>query len=142
MESEEQKLDDIAQRIENENLAVFPPVFEMYATLFSILVAVIMFIFPSMLHSEDDLYKWMLAIMPQYMWAFSFFIVGILKAVGLMIDNNHMRVIGLVGSSFLYAMMTVCYAIDFPSVGTVMFACMTVFAVFSISIVKHTSLDK
>ncbi|WP_251635169.1 hypothetical protein [Sporosarcina sp. NCCP-2716] len=51
-----------------------------------------------------------------------------------------MRVTGLALSSALYATMTVCYALSFPSIGTITFGCMTVFTLLSIPLVKHTTI--
>lgn len=142
MNSKEKELEQLVEKVKNENSLRFPPIFEMYATLFSIAVSILMFIFPNMLHPSADLYSWMLKIMPQFMWAFCFFGAGMVKAVGLLVDNVPLRVLGLVMSAVLYLVFTICYAISFPTIGAVTFACMTVFTVISINIVKHTGIER
>src|SRR5699024_7750979 len=86
------------------------------------------------------LYDNMMAVMPQYLWAFSFFVAAMFKSIGLLWDKNTLRVIGLIASTVLYVVMTICYAIDFPSIGSLTFGCMTAFTVVSIPFVKHTSI--
>lgn len=138
----EQELDQLVEKVKNENSIRFPPIFEMYATLFSISVSILMFIFPDMLQPDTNLYTWMLKIMPQFMWAFCFFGAGMVKAVGLLVDNAALRILGLVMSAILYLVFTVCYALSFPTIGSVTFACMTVFTAISINIVKHTGIER
>ena len=142
MDNKEKELEQLVEKVKNESDLRFPPIFEMYATLFSLSVSILMFIFPNMLQPDTNLYTWMLKIMPQFMWAFSFFGAGMVKAVGLLLDNVALRVLGLVMSAMLYLVFTVCYAINFPAIGAVTFACMTLFTVISINIVKHTGIDK
>ena len=142
MDNKEKELEQLVEKVKNESDLRFPPIFEMYATLFSLSVSILMFIFPNMLQPDTNLYTWMLKIMPQFMWAFSFFGAGMVKAIGLLLDNVALRVLGLVMSAVLYLVFTVCYAINFPTIGAVSFACMTVFTVISINIVKHTGIDK
>lgn len=142
MDPKERELDELVERVKKEDTLKFPPIFEMYTTLFSIAVSVLMFIFPNMLHSDANLYTWMLKIMPQYMWAFCFFGAGMIKALGLLLDRNYLRVIGLVFSATLYLVFTICYSLNFPTIGAVTFGCMTVFAVVSIEIVKHTGIER
>ena len=142
MDNKEKELEQLVEKVKNESDLRFPPIFEMYVTLFSLSVSILMFIFPNMLQPDTNLYTWMLKIMPQFMWAFSFFGAGMVKAVGLLLDNVALRVLGLVMSAMLYLVFTVCYAINFPTIGAVTFACMTVFTVISINIVKHTGIDK
>lgn len=138
----EKELDEIVEKVRNENTLKFPPVFEMFITLFNILTSVVMFIFPSMMQSDASLYDWMLKVIPQYMWAFCFLGAGLFKAVGLLIDQNFLRVTGLVASSILYLILAICYSINFPTIGSVTFACMTIFTVVSINIVKHTGIER
>jgi len=142
MDNKEKELEQLVEKVKNESDLRFPPIFEMYVTLFSLSVSILMFIFPNMLQPDTNLYTWMLKIMPQFMWAFSFFGAGMVKAVGLLLDNVSLRVLGLFMSAMLYLVFTVCYAINFPTIGAVTFACMTVFTVISINIVKHTGIDK
>jgi hypothetical protein len=141
---QEQKLEEASQMIESYTVKKHVPTFEVYATVFSILTAIMLFWFPTMLEttqaSTGGLYWLLLSIMPQYMWAFIFFGAGVLKAVGLLVKSDSMRVLGLVMSAILYLVFTICYAINFPAIGMVTFSCMTLFTLISIVLVKHTSL--
>lgn len=142
MDKKEKELNELVEKVRIEESIKFPPIFEMYATLFSICVSILMFLFPNMLQPDTNLYTWMLKIMPQFMWAFCFFGAGMVKAVGLLLDNAPLRILGLVMSAVLYLVFTICYAISFPTIGAVTFACMTIFTVISINIVKHTGIEK
>lgn len=143
MNKQEQELEKLVQDVNGSKPMAIPPIFEMYVTLFSIMIAIMFFIYPDMLMKapgQPDLYKYMTAIMPQAMWAFAFFIACMLKAIGLMFNCDSMRITGLVASAVLYVLLTVCYAFSFPSIGSVTFACMALFTIVSIPIVKHTSI--
>lgn len=144
MNEKENRLEEISNKINNYEATKHPPVFEMYVTLFSILMAVMLFLFPDMLQPSRDgitnVYWLLLIIMPQYMWALLFFIVGITKSVGLLLDNNVVRVTGLTISVIMYAVFSAMYIINFPTIGTVVFVSMTIFTLFSISAVKHTGI--
>jgi|SRR5690625_3233262 len=145
MDQREIKLEEISNKVNSYKSTKHPPVFEMYVTLFSILTAVILFLFPDMLQPEVDgitnLYWLLLSIMPQYMWALLFFVAGVTKAVGMLIDNNITRVVGLILSTAVYAILAVCYFMSFPTIGSITFTCMTLFTLISITMVKHTGLD-
>ena len=118
------------------------PVYEWYVTMFSISLSVILFLFEGMLthtgSNVTNLYDIMLNIMPQYMWAFAFLGAGLIKAVGLLVSHDALRILGLTMSVVLYTVMTVCYALNFPTIGAITFGWMTVFSVVSLFMVKHT----
>lgn len=140
MNKQEKELDKLVKEVESINVTV-PPLFELYATLFSISVAIMMFAYPSMIYNYPArLYDHMMSLMPQYMWAVCFFIACLTKASGLMLNINIVRIIGLLMSAVLYILMAVCYAMDFPSIGTLTFVSMAVFSLVSIPFVKHTSI--
>lgn len=140
MNAKERELEELVNQVEADNVFSMPPLFELYATLFSILIAIIFFIYPTMLVESEGAYSIMLAIMPQTGWALSFFTACMLKAIGLIIDNNAMRIIGLLVSSVLYVALSVCYGFFFPSIGGTAFACMAIFTILSIPIVKYTTI--
>lgn len=144
MNEKETKLEEISDKVNSYEPIKHPPIFEIYITVFSILMAVLLFLFPDMLHlnieNSTNFYWFLLSIMPQPMWAFSFFIAGMTKSVGMLIDNNTTRVVGLLMSALLYIAMTAGYAVSFPTIGTVTFVCLTVFTLISIPMVKQTGL--
>ena len=140
MNKKEQELEQLVDELDQEKFAV-PPFFELYVTVFSIAVSIMLFAYPNMIYAYPArLYDHMMGIMPQYAWAIGFFMVALLKSVGLLININFLRVIGLIGSTVLYGLMTYCYAMDFPSIGSVTFACMLLFTAISIPFVKSTSI--
>lgn len=140
MNAKERELERLVNEVESTQISV-PPFFELYTTVFSILVAIMLFAYPDMIYAYPArLYDHMMAIMPQYMWAFSFFVACMFKSIGLLADKDIFRIIGLVLSVILYAVMTFCYALDFPSIGSITFGCMTLFAAVSVPFVKHTSI--
>lgn len=142
---QEQRLEEASQLIDSYTVRKHVPTFEIYVTMFSILTAIMLFWFPTMLESaqaaKGGLYWLLLNIMPQYMWAISFFVAGIVKSVGLLVKSDSMRVLGLVMSAVLYLIFTICYAINFPAIGVITFFCMTIFTLVSMVLVKHTSLS-
>lgn len=140
--NKEKELDELVERVRNESEINFPPVFEMYATLFSILLSVLLFVFPTMLNHGTGLYAIMLFIMPQYMWAFAFFVAGMTKAVALWFDLKRLRITGLAMSAVLYMILAVCYYFSFPAIGAVTFTTMTVFVLISIGMVRHTKVER
>lgn len=142
MDAKEKQLDELVKMVESHKIPKHPPLFEIYVTMFSILTSILLFWFMDLFLSGANLYSLLLKIMPQYLWALGFFTAGMLKAVGLLIKNDPMRILGLVMSSILYLMFCISYSIIFPNVGAVMFFCMTVFTIISIPVVKHTGLDR
>ncbi|WP_405101392.1 hypothetical protein [Oceanobacillus sp. FSL H7-0719] len=144
MDEKEIRLEEISDQINNYTPTKHLPVFEVYVTMFSILTAVMLFWFPDMLSVSTsnitNLYWLLLSIMPQFMWAILFFVAGMIKAIGLLVDNNATRIIGLILSAFIYIVFAICYAISFPTIGFVVFTCMSIFTLISIPMVKHTGV--
>lgn len=142
MTPEEKELETLVRNINADEPIRFPPIFEMYITLFSIALSVLLFLFPEMLvNQSSNIYDWMMKIMSQNMWATTFLVAGLLKATGLLIDNRYLRYIGLVLSVVVYLTLTVCYSLVFPTMGAIQFGCITLFTILSIPVVKHTGLD-
>lgn len=149
MDANEKKLEQINRAVNNAQgykVKKSVPVFEMFVTLFSISVSILLFLFPNMFIIDADkprhLYWLLLQIMPQYMWAFAFFIAGVSKAIGLLLDSNITRIAGLAMSMMIYISFSAAYVVGFPSIGFVTFICMTIFTIVSIPIVKYTNLKK
>lgn len=144
MNRQEVELEELAEKVNQKTPYSVPPMFELYATLFSILISIMFFIYPDMLFRADGhpikLFANMSRIMPQWAWALCFFVACMLKAIGLMFTINWMRIAGLVLSSLLYVSLAFCYAVDFPSIGAIVFSCMTMFTIISVPLVKHTTI--
>jgi len=143
---EMEKLEEAAHQIEQKPITTPPPAFEIFTTCVSISVAVMLSLYPDMFYVLDsspaNLYRNMAGLMPQTLWALIFFVACMLKAMGLLFNLKRMRIIGLIASTCLYALMAYCYALDFPSIGFIVFTYMTLFALMSIPIVKHSSIRK
>lgn len=143
--SQERELEALVKEVEAEYNISIPPMFELYATLFSILMAVMFFIYPHMLRDVESqpahVYGNMMYVMPQWAWALSFFVASMLKACGLIFNMKPMRITGLIASSILYIALAACFSIVFPNIGSITFACMAVFTLISIPLVKHTTIN-
>ena len=118
------------------------PIFEWFVSMFSVSMAILLFTFPDMLqyngNNVTNLYDIMLSIMSQPYWAFTFLVASMAKSIGLLLKNDVLRIVGLSFSVVIYIVMTVCYTINFPTIGSVTFAWMALFSVISIFMVKHT----
>lgn len=140
MDEKEKELYDLVQDVESTNI-VTQPLFELYATLFSIALTILLFAYPNMIYSQPaNLYDNMIDVMPQWKWGVSFFTAAMFKAFGLLFDKNFLRIIGLCASSILYIALAVLYAMNFPSIGAITFSTMAIFSLLSIPIVKYTNI--
>lgn len=146
MRQNEKELEELVKEVEYKSEEVYnhPPLFELFVTMFSITMAVLLFMFPTMLYEPFPLklYDSMTWVMPQSTWAFVFLIACIVKAVGLLFGLNKLRIIGLVISAVIYSSIAVFHALDFPSFGTVVFTYMTLFSLISIPTVSYTSIKQ
>src|SRR5699024_12540733 len=68
------------------------PTFELFLIMFSISLSILLFISSDTLDPNGKLYSNMLKVMNQSMWAFSFFVISMLKAVGLLFRSEERRV--------------------------------------------------
>lgn len=142
MNHEEQELKELVNDIKSEEVIKSLPYYETFVTLISLSIAVLLFLSPNlMINSNGHMYDWLLKLMPQYMWAFSFFGAGILKSIGLVLDNRLLRYIGLIMSTLIYLAFTVCFSINFPSISAIVYAWIAVYSAVSLDSVKHTALD-
>lgn len=142
MDSKERQLEEISEKVNNYKPSKHPPIYEMFVTMISITLSIMLFLFPDMLSTEySSLYTILLVIMPQWGWAFTFFIAGMVKAIGMLIDNKYLRIGGLVMSSLIYAVFSISYTVMFPTIGSVVFTAIMVFCLISIPDVKRTGLD-
>lgn len=145
MNSKEQQLEEISEKMGRSKIGKELPVFEMFITMVSISLSIVMFLFPNMfssgVSSSLSPYGFLLVIMPQFMWALTFFCTGILKAVGMLISSRGLRIGGIVLSSLVYGVIAVIYSIGFPTIESVVFTALTVFSLLSISEVKRTGLQ-
>ncbi len=139
MDIKERELEELVNDVEKRPMSI-PPLFELYVTFFSIAIAIMLFAYPNMIDVSTKLYQYMENIMPQAAWALCFFAACMLKAIGLLVNVNWLRITGLVASVILYVTLAFCYAMSWPSIGTIIFSLMAIFAAASIPFVKHTSI--
>lgn len=146
MNHKERQLEEISKKVSNYSPVKHLPIFEMFITLTSLALAFVFFLFPGMLgegaHDTVSLYGLLLMIMPQAYWAFVFFGAGLAKGIGMLIDNNFLRVSGLIISVLVYTAFAITYSISFPTIGSVIFTGMAVFSLISIPEIKRTGLKQ
>lgn len=141
MNKEEKELDELVNNIKSEKKIQHLPYFETFVTLLSLSIAFMLFLAPELMDTDRGrVYGWLLKIMPQFMWAFSFFGAGLFLSVGLSLDNKTLRTLGLVMTSLLFLAFTVCFSTSFPSVSALVYAWITIYTVVSLAEVKHTRL--
>jgi len=142
LDSKEQQLEEISKKVNNYRPNKNPPIYEMFVTMISIALSVVLFLFPEMLTvGYSEVYALLISLMPQWLWAFTFFGAGMMKAVGMLLDNKYLRIGGLIVSALIYLVFTISYASAvFPSIGAVVFTAITVFSLISIPEVKRTGL--
>lgn len=146
MNQKERQLEEISKKVSNYEPIKYSPIFEMYVTMISIAMAIMLFLFPDMLvqgASDSGLYSILLSIMPQWMWAFAFFFAGLFKAIGLLVESKIMRIIGLILSAIVYTIFAIAYAASgFPNVGGIVMTATAVFSLISISEVRRSSINQ
>lgn len=140
----EQDIQNLADELD-EKLASAPPMYEIFITVFSLAFAVFLLVVPEALTHGDAASQWkpylaMLNIMPQVGWALVFSAASLAKAIGLLLDNKSLRIIGLLLSAVLYLILTGCFAYGFPNIGVVTYATMGIFTLASLPLVKVTGL--
>lgn len=140
----EQQLDDIVNKAitKAEQITLAPPIFELYAALLSMSLAVLMFLVPELLAGRFIFYDYMTMIFPQVYWAIGFFIGGVVSAVGMLLNRRPCRIIGLIVMAVLYGMLTGIYAIMLPNFGFILMLWITVFTIASIPLTRFTGIWK
>lgn len=133
MNKSEKELEDLVRKVETTRSHV-PPIFELYVTVFSISISIFLFTVPGVI------YGIMGDVMAQEWWAICFFVACMSKSIGLILDSNWLRIIGLLMSGVVYLLMTGCFITAFPNVNVIAFGCMAIFSLVSIPFVKHTSI--
>src|SRR5699024_3275531 len=84
-DQQERELKKLVKYVESSNVSV-TPFFELYTSVFSIALSVMLFMYPNMIYAYPArLYDHMMAIMPQSTWAICFFAACMLKAAGLLL---------------------------------------------------------
>lgn len=144
MDNKEMRLEQVAERaIQNaEKLNLAPPIFELYAALLSMSLAIMMFLLPNLLKGEGGFYLMMVEIMPQGAWGITFFIAGVISSIGMLLGSKYCRIIGLVVLSILYGTLTYIYGMLLPNFGFLLMLWITIFTFASIPLVKFTGIWK
>lgn len=141
--NKELQLEQAAERaVKNaQQLNLAPPIFELYAAMLSMSLAIIMFLIPGLVDGgNSSFYKIMLLIMPQIGWAMCFFAGGIIGALGMLINRSYLRILSLSILSGMFGILTVIYATLMPNFGFILMMWITIFTIASIPLVKYTGI--
>lgn len=139
--SKEIQLEIVADRaIKQMQLNLAPPIFELYAALLAMSLAILMFLVPELLEGDTGVYAVMTGIMPQEFWAMMFFVLGVSSAIGMLFNHVITRVIVLSAMSFAYGSVTVIYGMYMPNFGFILMLWLTIFTFASIPLVKYTGI--
>ncbi len=79
-------------------------------------------------------------LMPQIGWAIVVFFAAMVKVVGLLLNNIHIRRIGLVLSGMIYTAFSIGFATAFPNISTGLFAILAMMCFMNMTQVRHTEL--
>jgi hypothetical protein len=141
-DNKELQLEQVAERaIQNaEKLNLAPPIFELYAALLSMSLAIIMFLFPELLAGRGGFYGMMTSLLPQGGWAIGFFLGGVLSAVGMLFDKRALRIVSLFIMAILYGTLTAIYGMLLPNFGFILMLWITIFTVASMPLTKYTGI--
>lgn len=140
MDKKEIQLEQVAKAVEEYEIAKSPPIFEIYAALVAIGIAMLLFWVPNMLSGYTELYRIMTGVFTQSVWAVLFFIAGVFSALGMLFKADWLRIATLCVLASLYMVVALCYGLNFPNLGSIVFGALSLFCVFSIPIVKFTGL--
>lgn len=143
MNNKERELEEVAERAlqKAEKLNLAPPIFELYAALLSMSLAIMMFLFPNVLSGEGGFYLIMVDIMPQGAWGISFFFGGVVSSLGMLFNKSPLRIAGLVAMTLLYGTLTAIYGYLLPNFGFVLMLWITIFTIASIPLTKFTGIN-
>lgn len=141
-ENKEMQLEQVAERaIKNaQQLNLAPPIFELYAALLAMSLAVIMFLIPGLLEMEGGLYVYLDVIAPQEVWALSFFTAGVTTSLGMLCNKIAIRIIGLSMLTALFGTLTVIYGLLLPNFGFILMLWITIFTIASIPLTRYTGI--
>lgn len=116
------------------------PLLEVALSLYSAYAAILLFLVPGILDSDAGVYYNMSAVVPQSVWAFAFLIGAFAKSFGLLLGSDLLRKTGLGISTVIYGTVTICYAFEFPNLGTGVYFILSFMSAVSIFYVKKTAL--
>lgn len=141
-DNKELQLEQVAERaIQNaQQLNLAPPIFELYAALLSMSLAMIMFLVPGLLEMEGGLYDYLSRIAPQGGWAFGFFLAGVTSSLGMLFNRIFVRVLGLLMLTLMFGAVTVIYGLLLPNFGFVLMLWITIFTIASMPLTKYTGI--
>ncbi|MEK4025540.1 hypothetical protein [Sporosarcina sp. FSL W7-1283] len=145
----EMKLDELSKRVEEKVMKKNIPLFEVFVTLYSILVSIMILQFPSVMeimvidHGSEGvlIFEMLLDLANPWVYGVIFFIAGAFKGLGLVIDNAPMRVVGLLLSVALYSTFTLALMFNAPSFILISFFTMSIFSTISLTLVKSTGIS-
>lgn len=137
----EKVLDNLVKDVvEKHEFSLSPPVFELYAALLAMTLAILMFLFPADVMSNAGLLEGITKIFPQYVWAQIFFAAGLMSTFGILFNKNLLRILALIVLAGCFGTLTYVSIANLPSFGAVLVSWLTIFTVASIPLVKFTGV--
>lgn len=142
MDNKEMQLERLAEKVVKnaEKLTLAPPIFELYAAMLSMSLAIVMFLLPDIIEGAGGFYGYMTSVMPQGGWAASFFVGGVTSSVGMLTNMRLLRMAGLIMMALLYGALTTIYGALLPNFGFILMMWITIFTVASIPLTKFTGI--
>lgn len=144
----EMELEEISKKVEKYTPQKNIPIFEVFISIFSLAMSVVLFLFPSIMFVEvysngntEQVYGFLLNIVPQYVYGIAFFVGAMFKAFGLLFSKNYLRVIGLCFSVVLYLLFAICLMLSNPGILMILFIDLLLFTIISIPLVKTSSIS-
>lgn len=139
--NKEQQLEQVVNSIKEFKVPKSPPVFEMFAALVAISIAVLLLLLPGVFEQNQTLfYRLMRAVLPQTGWAIAFFAGGVGSAVGMLLDRAALRIAALLVMTVLFGVVAAFYIATFPNLAGILMFWTTIFSGASVPLVKYSSI--
>lgn len=117
------------------------PMIELLVAMYLLYLATLFFIFPNLLASDrSTFYRNVAEILHPATWAYVVFGVGLLHAVGLILNRFIVRVASLILSGIVFALFAIAFAKTFPNLSFGMYSLIALFCFLSIVQVNRTEL--
>ena len=142
MNHQERQLEAIVDSINQYEVSKAPPVFELFASLVAMSISILLFLLPGVFLQESLFYQLMRAVLPQTGWAFLFIGGGIMSALGMLLDNNLLRIVALVLMAASFGIVAAFYIVTFPNLAGILMFWISVFTMASVPMVKYTGIRR
>lgn len=140
MDHREKQLEQVVNSLKEFEPPKAPPVFELFAALLAISLGIMLLLIPDALNQASSFWVLMSKTMPYGGWVCVLFLGGVMSALGMLLDNNLLRIVGLVILAMVYGLLAAFYIVNFPNFGGVLMFWIAVFTVSSIPLIKYTGI--